>query len=268
MTETARTPPAARPPNALRVPAFRNLWINNALYMLVLNAQRFTFGWFVLDGLGRDEVWQGVATFALGIPLALFILQTGAWADRYNRKALLVIGQIGTFAVLAATAALVIADAMTLTLLLVLAFAFGVAQTVGQPVRISLIPALVSPEQLFSAIAVNAIAITLSMVLGPVLFQAIGDSLGFEGAFASQAALMAVGLVALIPLRVPSEHQQRRRARRRAGQHQTAAGRGVCPREVERPSGPVVHLAERGQFHRQPRGDGHAAGPGEGRARS
>ncbi|MEM8926148.1 MAG: MFS transporter [Actinomycetota bacterium] len=201
-------PVAARPPNALRVPAFRQLWINNALYMLVLNAQRFTFGWFVLDGLGRNEVWQGAVTFALGIPVALLILPAGAWADRYDRKMLLVVGQVGTMVVLALTAALVAADVMTLWLLLVLAVAFGVVQTVGHPVRSSLIPALVSPEQLFSAIAANAIAITLSMVLGPVVFQLIGDALGFGGAFISQSALLAVGLLALIPLAVPPTERQ------------------------------------------------------------
>ena len=201
-TETpAETP---RPPGALTVPAFRYLWFNNALYFLVINAQRFTFGWFVLDGLDRDEFWQGLVTFALGIPLALLVLHAGAWADRYDRKRLLVIGQVGSFATMLATAVLVSADALSLELLLLLAIGFGAAQAIGQPVRASLVPALVSSDQLFNAIAVNAIAMTLSMILGPVVFQVIGDLWGFEGAFGIQAALLALGLVALIPLKVPA----------------------------------------------------------------
>ncbi len=196
-------PQTKRPPGALTVPAFRYLWLNNALYFLVVNAQRFTFGWFVLDGLGRDEFWQGLVTFALGIPLALLVLHAGAWADRHDRKRLLIIGQLGSFLTMLVTAGLVATDALTLELILALAVAFGAAQAIGQPVRSSLVPALVSAEQLFNAIAVNAIAMTLSMILGPVLFQVIGDSLGFEGAFGIQAALLALGLVALVPLRVP-----------------------------------------------------------------
>lgn len=194
---------AARPPGALRVPAFRYLWINNALYFVVVNAQRFTFGWLVLDGLGRDEFWQGLVTFALGIPLAALVLQAGAWADRYDRKRLLAIGQVGNLVVMAATTALVATGTITMAWVLVLAVAFGSAQAIGQPVRSSLIPALVSAEQLFNAIAVNAIAMTLSMIAGPVLFQVLGNAYGFEGAFGVQAALLAVGLVALIPMRVP-----------------------------------------------------------------
>ncbi len=192
-----------RPPGALTVPAFRYLWLNNALYAIVANAQRFTFGWLVLDGLGRDEFWQGLVTFALGIPLALLVLQAGAWADRFDRKRLIVIGQVGSFATMAVATALVASDAMTIQAVLALAVAFGTAQAIGQPVRSSLIPALVSPEQLFNAIAVNAIAMTLSMIAGPVLFQIVGDAYGFEGAFGLQAALLAVGLLALIPLQVP-----------------------------------------------------------------
>lgn len=199
----AERSPAPRPAGALTVPAFRHLWLNNALYMIVVNAQRFTFGWFVLDGLGRDEFWQGLVTFALGIPLALLILQAGTWADRYNRKTLLIVGQVASFAVLAVTTGLVMADRMIITWLLLLALAFGAAQAIGQPVRSSLIPALVSPEQLFNAIAVNAIAMTLSIISGPVLFQIIGNAFGFAGAFGTQAGFLAVGLLALIPLRVP-----------------------------------------------------------------
>jgi predicted MFS family arabinose efflux permease len=198
-----------RPPGALTVPAFRHLWINNALYHVVVNAQRFTFGWLVLDGLGRDEFWQGLVTFALGIPLALLILPAGAWADRHNRKHLLVIGQVASLAVLALTTVLVATDLVTIGLLLALAVAFGAAQAVSQPVRTSLIPALVAPQQLYNAIAVNAIAMTLAMIGGPVLFQLIGDRFGFAGAFGSQVALLAIGLVALGPLRVPVNPAER-----------------------------------------------------------
>jgi len=58
-------------------------------------------------------------------------------------------------------------------------------------------------EQLFGAIALNAIAMTLSLILGPVLAKAIGDHFGFEGAFWFQAALLFVGVGFLTRLEVP-----------------------------------------------------------------
>ncbi len=79
----------------------------------------------------------------------------------------------------------------------------GSASAIGAPVRSSLLPALVPREQLFGAIALNAIAMTLSLILGPVLAKAIGDQFGFEGAFWFQAALLFVGVGFLMRLEVP-----------------------------------------------------------------
>jgi hypothetical protein len=59
---------AVRPANPLSVPAFRNLWFNNVAFFLVMNAQRFVFGWLVLDGLLRSESIQGLVVFTLGLP--------------------------------------------------------------------------------------------------------------------------------------------------------------------------------------------------------
>ncbi len=52
---------AVRPANPLTVRAFRNLWFNNVAFFLVLNAQRFVFGWLVLDGLLRKGAVGDIA---------------------------------------------------------------------------------------------------------------------------------------------------------------------------------------------------------------
>jgi MFS family permease len=192
-----------RPANALRSPAFRNLWSNNVTFFLVVNAQRFVFGWLVLDGLQRGEGEQGLVVFALGIPSALLVLQAGAWADRWDRRRMLLVTQFAGAAVMAATAVLVGADRIGFGGAIVVALLAGATSAIGAPVRASLIPALVTREQLFGAIAVNAIAMTLSLIIGPVLAKAVGDRFGFEGAFWFQAGLLLVGSVFLLRLRVP-----------------------------------------------------------------
>ena len=77
--------------------------------------------------------------------------------------------------------------------------------------RSALIPMLVAKDQLFGAIALNAIAITLSMILGPVLAKVVGDQFGFEGAFWFQAILMFVGVLFLLRLEVPPHEEVRER---------------------------------------------------------
>lgn len=195
-----------RPANALNVPAFRLLWANNVFYFLVMNAQRFVIGWFVLDGLDGNEQDQALAVFAFGIPSIFIVLHAGVWADRHDRRRLLIGSQVASLIAMAAFAALLEIDELTFKWVLLLAVAAGVAAAIGQPVRSALVPALVPRVQLFSAIAVTALAMTMSMILGPVVSEAVGAAFGFAAAFWFLAGLLAVGVVFLVPLRVP-EHQ-------------------------------------------------------------
>jgi len=174
-----------RPASPLSVRAFRNLWFNNVAFFLVVNAQRFVFGWLVLDGLLRSESVQGLVVFTLGIPTALLVLQAGAWADRWDRRKMLIVTQIASGVVMAGTALAISADAIDLGWVIL--------------------------ATLFGAIALNAIAITLSMILGPVLAKVVGDQFGFEGAFWFQAILMMVGVLFLLRLEVPPHDEVRER---------------------------------------------------------
>ncbi|HSL74773.1 MAG TPA: MFS transporter [Ilumatobacteraceae bacterium] len=202
-----------RPANALTSRPFRFLWLNNVTFFLVANAQRFVFGWLVLDGLQRGEGQQGLVVFTLGLPAALLVLQAGVWADRFDRRRMLIATQVAGTVVMAATAVLVGTDRIDLGWVVLLTLLAGSASAIGSPVRASLIPALVAKEQLFGAIALNAIAMTLSLIIGPVLAKAVGDRYGFEGAFWFQTGLMVLGLVFLLRLRVPPhEHVVERRS--------------------------------------------------------
>ena len=209
--EPATSPASAasgeKPKNALTNQPFRLLWFNNVFYFLVINAQRFVFGWFVLDGLQRAERDQGLAVFALGVPSIFIVLQAGVWADRLDRRKLLLGSQLGSFAAMVAFATLRELDQLTFAWVLVLAVVAGAAAAVGQPVRSSLVPALVQRDQLFSAIAVTALAMTVSMILGPFLSASVGREFGFAAAFWFLAALLAIGVVFLLPLRVP-DHER------------------------------------------------------------
>jgi MFS family permease len=201
------TEAATRPANPLATPAFRNLWFNNVAFFLVVNAQRFVFGWLVLDGLMRSESVQGLVVFTLGLPVAFLVLQAGAWADRWDRRRMLIATQVTGGLVMAATAVVVGSGAINLAWVILATLLAGSASAIGSPVRAAMIPTLVAKEQLFGAIALNAIAITLSMILGPVLAKVVGDQFGFEGAFWFQAILMAVGVLFLIRLEVPPHEE-------------------------------------------------------------
>lgn len=204
MTDTVSVEADEAVPNAITVPAFRLLWFNNITYFLVINAQRFVFGWLVLDGLGRNEQSQALAVFALGIPSLFLVLPAGVWSDRWDRRRLLLVSQLGSAVVMGVTAALVGTEGLTFGLVIALALVAGGFAAIGGPVRQALVPALVGSKQLLSAIALTAIAMTMSLIFGPVLVKLVGDRFGFDGAFWFLTGLLIVGTSFIFRLVVPS----------------------------------------------------------------
>ncbi len=197
--------------NALAVPDYRRLWINNLVYMFVSNAQRFAIGWLVLDGLGGNETSQGMAVFMLGIPAAFIVMQAGVLADRLDGRNLLLYSQLGLLAVVAATLVLLGMDRLNYGWVLVLSVFSGIAQAFGGPVRQALIPLLVPERLLMNAVALNALAMTSSMVLSAPLVKITGDLFDFEGVYALQVVMLVAGLGVLRKLETPQVQEREKR---------------------------------------------------------
>lgn len=171
--------------------------------MFVSNAQRFAIGWLVLDGLGGNEIRQGMAVFMLGVPVAFIVMQAGALADRVDRRSLLIRSQVGLLLVVLATLILLGLDQLTYSWVLILCALSGVAQAFGQPVRQALIPLLVPERLLMNAVALNALAMTTSMILSAPLVKIAGDLFDFEGVYGLQVVMLIVGLFFLRRLQTP-----------------------------------------------------------------
>jgi MFS family permease len=197
--------------NALAVPDYRRLWINNLVYMFVSNAQRFAVGWLVLDGLGGNETSQGMAVFMLGIPAAFIVMQAGVLADRVDGRTLLLYSQLGLLAVVVATLVLLGMDRLNYGWVLVLSVFSGIAQAFGGPVRQALIPLLVPERLLMNAVALNALAMTFSMVLSAPLVKITGDLFDFEGVYALQVVMLVAGLGVLRKLETPQVQEREKR---------------------------------------------------------
>ena len=83
----------------------------------------------------RDEGAQGLVAFTLGIPTALVVLQAGVWADRHDRRRLLIGTQLASAAVMAGTALLIRSDHIEMGWVIIATLLAGTASAVGQPVR-------------------------------------------------------------------------------------------------------------------------------------
>jgi len=190
--------------SAFRSRPFTFLWINSFSFALSQSIRQFTFTWLVITELGNSGRTIGLLSFALGIPILVFGLPAGALSDRINRRVLLFGSQLAALVVTAISALVVTAGDAPVEVYIGLAMALGVTVAFGQPVRSAIVPTLVPRERLLNAITLQGLGQNFSSIAGPFVLGDIIATWGVTGAFWAQAILLAVGLLALIPLRVPN----------------------------------------------------------------
>jgi MFS family permease len=188
---------------SLRGTGFWWLFANAVTLMLVLSADRFTFEWLTGETLDAPDWVSGLVLFALGAPVCAFILVAGALADRADRRRILIVTQFVAMLILATAAALTAADLMTVPVAIVVAALFGTSMAFAQPVRSSLVPALVPPSERMRAIITVTIGANLAMIVGPLVVGTLIETHGVAWAFALQAALFAGGLLMAAQIHPP-----------------------------------------------------------------
>ena len=135
-------------------------------------------------------------------PLIVMALLGGALADKLDRRRLLMIDQVALVLIAAALCGAALAGAPPVWMLYVLAgllAGFGAVQNVA---RSAIVPNLVAPANLRSALAVNYGLYQLTMVIGPglggLLISAGGVQLAY-GVDALSCAAMVWGVLAIRP---------------------------------------------------------------------
>lgn len=179
---------------ALQHRSFRWYWLNTITFFLAFNAIRYVAGWVVLDGLDESESVQGLVIFLNGLPALLLLMPAGVLADRMSPLKFLMSTQVFTIVALVGTALALGDGPGTLAIVIAAVIMLGIGTAMGAPVRQALIPRYLKGDALYNGIALNAVAITASVVVGPLIAQAVGNRFGFAGPFWYLAILMAIGL--------------------------------------------------------------------------
>jgi MFS family permease len=188
--------------DVLRLKSFRLLWLNTLGFTLVQSTQRFAFVWLILE-LGAKSDVSGMLLFVMGLPALFISLPIGVFSDRMNRRVLLISSQIGAFSITLCTAIFVSTGHITTHSATLSAAILGLFIAIGQPVRTATVSTLVPKEQLMNAIIVSTVASNLALIFGPALAGPAISRWGIEGAFWVQAILYGLGMLTLLPLRLP-----------------------------------------------------------------
>lgn len=124
--------------------------------------------WLVYQ-LSNSAVYLGLDAFFGQIPIFLFSLFGGAFADRNSRRSILLASQAVQLICAFILAYLAGAHLVKVWHIWCLSFTVGCAQAFGGPAYSALIPSLVEKKDLQNAIALNSIQFNLARVVGPAL---------------------------------------------------------------------------------------------------
>ena len=194
-------------------PAFTVLWVATVISNIGTWMHDVGAGWLITELSPSPAIVAGVQA-ATTLPIFLFALLAGAVADIVDRRKLLLISNLFLGAIAFALACVVYLDLMTPVLLLLFTFAMGTGAAFMAPAWQAIVPKLIDPPHLGSAIALNSVGINISRAIGPALAGMLIVSIGLYAPFALNALSFLFIIGALIwwkpdaaPLQtLPAEH--------------------------------------------------------------
>ncbi len=211
------TKPAAAsisPANLLRIRNFRLLWIGEGISLLGDQFYLIALPWLVLQLTG-NALAVGMVLATAGIPRALFMLVGGALTDRFTPRSLMIGSNLARMALTGLLAMLVLAGLIQTWMLYAFALLFGLADAFFFPAQTSIVPQLVSKDQLQAGNALIQGTATLSLFVGPVLAGALISALdngatpsstGIALAFALDSLSFVASVTMLSLLKIEKAH--------------------------------------------------------------
>ncbi len=152
----------------LRYPAYRWLWLSN----LAGSAGRWSLvlilGTQVLQ-LTHSSFWVGAALFATQGPVILLAPVSGMLADRFDRRTLNAASTALSAVATEAFALLSLSGHLTLLLTMLLATLYGVSFVLQMTLRSTLVPSLVSREDLLNAVSLSQVGTQGAEFVGPAI---------------------------------------------------------------------------------------------------
>jgi len=182
-------------------PQFRLLFGSQVLSVLGDRVTSVVLPFAVLSvGGGVGEV--ALVSAAQFLPFAVLALPAGVWADRLDRKRILIASDLVRLCTQLTAGLLLVTGSASVAQLVVLAGAYGAADAFFAPAFTGLLPATVSALHLQPANALRGLTFSIGAIAGPVL---AGGLIAFGGgpgvALLFDAATFVVSVALLLPLR-------------------------------------------------------------------
>jgi len=192
---------------ALRYRSFLALWVGQLVSQV---GDQFVLiaGLVLINQLTDSAVPVGIVGLCITAPQLLLGLWGGVFADRWNRKTVMIVSDI--LRGLAVLALVLVRDASQFNILYLVTFTMASVGVFFAPARNAVIPNVVPEHLLLAANALIQGSQVIAMIVGASAAGLFVDWLGIEFAFVFDALTFLVSAIAIVAMRVPRTEIARR----------------------------------------------------------
>src|ERR1700746_211159 len=188
---------------ALRNPVFRKLWIATVISGTCVAAHDSAATWMINVSTGSPFFISLMSTVA-SLPFFLFTLPAGALADKVDRQKLVCFVNFGLAAAATSLAVLGWLHLLNPYIILGSVFCIGIGFAFNAPAWTSIVPQVVSDEELPSAATLSGLQFNISGIIGPAFGGLLIPVAGANFVFALNAACFFLVVLAVRQWKQPS----------------------------------------------------------------
>jgi len=192
---------------ALKHYNYRLLYPASLLSNIGTWAQRIAQDWLVMELTNNNAVILGLVTALQFLPSLLLSLWGGLLADRFDKRKLLFLTNLGGGLGSALMGILVVTGLVQIWHVFVLAFVVGVFSAVDAPIRISFNSELVGRDDLPNAVSLNSANFNLGRLIGPASSGLLIAAFSTGPSFLINSLTYLAMIVALWRIRVIELHR-------------------------------------------------------------
>ncbi|HCH08122.1 MAG TPA: MFS transporter, partial [Dehalococcoidia bacterium] len=164
-------------PPAFRYPAYRAYWLGTLASVSGFQMLNFGQFWLVFE-LTESPLYLGYVGAANAISAITLNLFGGVYADKLDKRRLIIITQLITAALIFLLAFLTVTGVVAVWHILAIAFVTGAVNAFDQPARQALYPHLIERSAMVSAVALNSAIWQGTRIFAPAVAGVIIASLG------------------------------------------------------------------------------------------
>jgi MFS family permease len=202
--------------HAFRSHNFRLFWTGQVFGNVGAWIHRMATLWLAWE-LTHSTAWLGVIAAGSAVPALFLAPLAGTTSDRYGHRRQLMTSSCGTFMATFLAGICTVTGLMTIEVLFVLALMQGLSRAFNVPARNSMVPSLVAPEHLSSAIGVNSATYQGGNFVGPFIGAFLIAHYGVASCFFFYSVGTIIALTTLALLKIAPHPKREGRMRSLVG---------------------------------------------------